>query len=162
MSETKKKVAKSFAKSGTKTVALGAHKVSDGGHDQYKDGRAGWSADVGSRFHPARADVMMETEYVGPQSTSYNRSTRVGEKVAFEPMSYIVAASAGAGLGSSLKSSLLPSLGRRARYAPMATALLSTGIVAVSHMANARKHRRRSNMLKKWMRTGVPSYRSRL
>ena len=151
------------AKAKAKTVAIGKYKVSDGGHDTYADGRAGWNADVGARHHPARTDTTKETEYVGPQSTSYNRSTRVGEKLGFDPTPYIVAASAGASLGGALKPSALSMFGRRgAKAAPIAMGLMAAGLVGIGHMAGERKRRRRERMLRKWMRAGVPSYRSKL
>lgn len=155
----RKKTARNFAEA--KKVAIGDHKVSDGGYDRHKDGKSGWNADVGGRFHPGSSDMSGGTEYAGPQSTSYSRSTRT--KVAFEPSSYILAASAGASLGGSLKGSLAGFTGRRiARYAPVAGGMLAAGLIAAGHLASRAKKRRRNRMFRNWASTGVPSYSSRI
>lgn len=151
----RRKTARNFAEA--KKVALGKDKISDGGYDRRADGRAGWNADVGSRFHPKRTDLSEETEYVGPQSTSYSRSTRT--KVALDPHAYLMAGAAGASLGSVARGGLAVMAGRRiARFAPIAGGLIGLGAAAVSHI----RERRRNKMVRRWARTGVPSYSSRI
>jgi len=153
---SRKKTARSFAD--TKTVAIGKHKVSDGGHDQHRDGRSGWNADLGSRFHPQRSRASEETEYSGTQSTSYDRSSRTGEKVAFDPIPYISGAAAGAGLAGALRPSLMPHVGRgAARYAPIAGALVGAGLVVAGQYAKKIREERRNAMLDNWSSAGVPT-----